>query len=185
MGQGRPPRTKEAYQEPSLTGAFGVGSGQQGPENPSTDDNLILIKPSYSGRMAAAQSDRRNAPRNDDPELRGRRSEPRAYILLPASFEALSGSASVDLLDVSRTGARLEGADLPATGKDIILRCGAIDTLGTVAWNIGGRCGVHFDEPISGQDLIALRTIAVAAERSGMTPEELQATEDWANGLAR
>jgi len=135
--------------------------------------------------MAAAKSDRRNAPRNDDPELRGRRGEPRAYILLPASVEALSGLNSVSLLDVSRTGARLEAADLPAVGKDIILRCGAIDTLGTVVWNTCGRCGVHFDEPISGQDLLALRAVAVAAERSGMTPEELQARADWANGLAR
>jgi len=135
--------------------------------------------------MAAAQSDRRNAPRNDDPELRGRRGEPRAYILLPASVEALCGCNGVSLLDVSRTGARLEGADLPEVGKDIILRCGVIDTFGTVVWAISGRCGVHFDEPLGGRDLVALRAVATATERSGMTPEELQATADWANGLAR
>lgn len=135
--------------------------------------------------MAAAQSDRRNAPRIDDPELRGRRAERRACIQLPASVEALSGRNSVSLLDVSRTGARLEGADLPAIGKDIILRCGAIDTLGTVVWATCGRCGVHFDEPISRQDLIALRNVEAEAERSGITADELQATEDWANGLAR
>lgn len=135
--------------------------------------------------MAAAHSDRRNAPRNDDPELRGRRGEPRAYILLPASVEALNGRNEVSLLDVSRNGARLEGSDLPEAGKDLILRCGVIDTLGTVVWTCSGRCGVQFDEPISVPDLIALRSVAVAAERSGMTPEELQARADWANGLAR
>ena len=135
--------------------------------------------------MAAVRPDRRKAPRNDDPELRGRRTEPRAYILWPASVEALSGRNGVSLLDVSRTGARLEGAALPEVGKDIILRCEAIDTLGTVVWAICGRCGVQFDEPIGGQDLVALREIAVAAERSGITPEERQATEDWLNGLAR
>ena len=135
--------------------------------------------------MATAHPDRRNAPRNNDPELRGRRAEPRAYIQLPASVEALDGRNSVSLLDVSRTGARLEAADLPAVGKDVVLRCGAIDTFGTVVWNISGRCGVHFDEPIGGQDLMALRAVAVAAEHSGMTPDELQATADWANGLAR
>jgi hypothetical protein len=156
-----------------------------GPGTRSNNHNLFLIKLSYSVEMAAAPSDRRNAPRDDDPELRGRRGEPRAYLLLPASVEALNGCASVELLDVSRAGARLEGADLPAPGKDIVLRCGAIDSLGTVAWNIGGRCGVHFDEPISVQDLITLRNVAVAAERSGITPEELQAAADWANGLAR
>ena len=90
--------------------------------------------------MAAAQPDRRKAPRNDDPQLRGRRVEPRAYMLWPASVEGLYGRNSVSLLDVSRTGARLEGADLPEIGKDIILRCEAIDTLGTVVWAVGGRC---------------------------------------------
>ena len=135
--------------------------------------------------MAAAQPDRRNAPRIDDPELRGRRAEPRAYLIWPASVEALNGRNSVNLLDVSRTGARLEGTDLPEVGKDIILKCEAIDTFGTVAWNIGGRCGVEFDEPLSRQELITLRNVAVAAERAGMTPEEMQATADWVNGLAR
>lgn len=135
--------------------------------------------------MASARADRRNAPRKDDPELRGRRAEPRADIQVPASVEAIGGSNSVSLLDVSRTGARLEAAHLPAAGKDVVLRCGAIDTFGTVVWNVSGRCGVHFDEPIGGQELMALRAVAVAVERSGMTAEELQATADWANGLAR
>ena len=135
--------------------------------------------------MAAACPDRRSAPRNDDPELRGRRAEPRAYIHLLASVEGLDGRNSVSLLDVSRTGARLEAAQLPAVGKDVVLRCGSIDTFGTVVWNTSGRCGVHFDEPIGGKELMALRGIAVATERSGMTPEELQATAEWANGLAR
>lgn len=135
--------------------------------------------------MDVVQSDRRNAPRTDDPELRGRRSERRAYILLSASVESLSGRKRISLLDVSRTGARLEGTDLPAVGKDIIIRCGEIDTLGTVVWATSGRCGMQFDEPIGQQDLLALRDIAVAAARSGITPDELQATADWANGLAR
>jgi len=135
--------------------------------------------------MAAAQPERRTAPRIDDPELRGRRDEPRAYLLLPASVEALSGRNSVNLLDVSRTGARIEGAALPEAGKDVVLRCGEIDTLGTVAWNRGGQCGVHFDEPISRTNLIALRSAAMAVERSGMTPEEMQARADWSNGVAR
>ena len=135
--------------------------------------------------MAAGQPERRNAPRNDDPELRGRRDEPRARLLLAASVEALSGHHHVNLLDVSRTGARLEGGELPAVGKDVVLQCGEIDTFGTVVWHSGEQCGLHFDEPISGPELIALRNAAMAAERSGMTPEELQARADWANGVAR
>ena len=135
--------------------------------------------------MAAVRLDRRKAPRPDDSELRGRRAEPRAHIVFPATVEALDGRQQISLIEVSRAGARLEGADLPVVGKNVILRCGAIDTLGTVIWAIDGRCGVQFDEPISTQELIAMRHLAVAAERSHMTPEELQATADWMNGLAR
>jgi hypothetical protein len=135
--------------------------------------------------MAGGQPERRNRPRVDDPELRGRRDEPRAYLLLLASVEALSGRNRVNLLDVSRSGARMAGDDLPAVGQDVVLRCGKVDTLGTVVWNGDGQCGIHFDEPISSPELIALRNTAMAVERSGLTPEELQARADWANGVAR
>lgn len=135
--------------------------------------------------MATVQPDRRKAPRQDDPEQRGRRNNPRAHIELPATVDALSGHRRISLLDISQTGARLEGADLPGTGKDVILRCGEIDTFGTVIWSVAGRCGLLFDEPISAKELIALRHVAVAAEQSGITPEELQAAADWVNGLAR
>ena len=135
--------------------------------------------------MAAGQPERRSTARADDPELRGRRDEPRAYLLLAASVEGISGRNSVNLLDVSRTGARLTGDALPAVGKDVVLQCGAVDTFGTVIWNDDGQCGLHFDEPISGPELVALRNAAMAVERSGLTPEELQARADWANGVAR
>jgi hypothetical protein len=135
--------------------------------------------------MAAAPSERRSAPRQDDPERRGRRSDPRAYILFGASVEALNGKTPIVLLDVSRSGARLEGAGLPEVGKDIILQCGAIDTFGTIVWAAGKRRGMHFDEPLSTQELVALRDVAVAAEQAGMTPDEERAAADWMNGLAR
>jgi hypothetical protein len=135
--------------------------------------------------MTAAQPERRKEPRPDDPEYRGRRHSPRAHIVLPATLDALSGRKQTNLLDISREGARLEGGDLPATGKDIILRCGAVDTFGTVVWAVAGRCGVLFDEPIGLAELVALRQVAVAAELSGITEEERQARADWMNGLSR
>ena len=135
--------------------------------------------------MKPVAQERRNGPRDDDPELRGRRSEPRAYVVVPASAEALTGRRQVKILDVSRAGARLEGTDLPGVRKDIILKCGGMDTFGTIAWSTGGRCGIQFDEPISGGDLLALRKLSADIEKSDMTPEERQAAADWANGLAR
>lgn len=133
----------------------------------------------------ANEIERRRAPRNDDPELRGRRAEPRAYLVLPASTEALSGNRHVALLDVSRTGARLEGSGLPDVGKDVVLKCGGIEAFGSVAWAASGRCGVHFEEPIGGRDLVALRALAAEAGESEMTYDEREAAADWTNGLAR
>ena len=135
--------------------------------------------------MASPQQDRRKATRADDPERRGRRDSPRAHIVLPATLDALSGRQHTSLLDVSQSGACLEGKDLPAVGKDVILKCGQVDTFGTVIWATDGRCGVWFDEPISAKELMALRQVAEATEQSGTTWEEAQATADWMNGLAR
>ena len=135
--------------------------------------------------MAGVQPDRRKASRPDDPEHRGRRLEPRAYIILPATLDALGGLQHIGLRDISRGGACLAGDALPAAGKDVILRCGAIDAFGTIVWAVAGHCGLVFDEPISPAELVALRQVAVSAELTGMTHEERQAAADWMNGLAR
>jgi|SRR6185312_249096 len=135
--------------------------------------------------MAGVQSDRRNAPRREDPQLRGRRAQPRASILLGGSLEAINGRARVDLLEVSLAGARIKGRNLPGVGKNVILTCGRIDAFGTIVWASSNRRGIAFDEPISTTELLGLRDASVSAERSGTTPEERQAMADWASGLAR
>ena len=89
------------------------------------------------------------------------------------------------MLDVSRTGARLEGDKLPEVGKDMILRCGGIDVFGTIAWAASGRCGLQFDEPIAVQQLQMLRRLYASVEASPLTPEERQAAADWQSGFAR
>ena len=135
--------------------------------------------------MGTFKPDRRNAPRRDDPQLRGRRAQPRAPILLSGSVDALSGRKRVSLLEVSLEGGRLEGADLPPVGRDVVLKCGPVDAFGTVIWATSNRLGVQFDRPISARELIALRDASVSVEQAGITPDELQAMADWANGLAR
>lgn len=135
--------------------------------------------------MRPGPVDRRKAARGDDPELRGRRAEPRAYLLLPASTEALSGHRQVTLLDVSRTGARLEGRNLPEVGKEVILKCGGIEAFGRVAWAVTERCGLQFEEQLGGRDLVALRALATQTDEAKMTYAERQAAADWSSGLAR
>lgn len=135
--------------------------------------------------MAAFPSERRKGPRSDDPELRGRRSEPRAPVLLGGTTEVLSGHQRVTLLEVSQNGARIRGVVIPEVGKEVVLRCGGFDTFGTVTWADYRECGIQFDEPISLRDLVTLRDQSAAMQRSGRTPDDHQAAEDWANGLGR
>lgn len=135
--------------------------------------------------MATVQSDRRNAPRRSDPQLRGRRAQPRAPILLSGSVDAISGRKQVKLLEVSLEGARLEGPDLPPMGREVILQSGPVDAFGTVIWATSNRRGVRFDQPIGTSELLELRDASVSAEEAGMTPDEMQAIADWSNGLAR
>jgi hypothetical protein len=135
--------------------------------------------------MDAVQPDRRKLRRDTDAQPGGRRGEPRAQIRLAVAVETLDGKKQARLLEVSMSGARLEGPGLPAAGKDVVLLGGAAEAFGTIVWTAGERCGMHFDEPIGASELIALRRVAVAIEESGITPEELQAAADWESGLAR
>lgn len=135
--------------------------------------------------MTAPKPERRKRARRNDPLRRGRRGDPRADIVLPASIDALSGRRRINLLDISSLGACLEGANLPTIGREVILKCGSIDAFGTVAWVQGARCGVRFDQPINAGTLMALRRVASATREQGQTAEELHAIADWMNGLAR
>lgn len=135
--------------------------------------------------MTSAKSDRRKFAREDDQERRGRRTEPRAYVLLPASAQGHSGRRFVRLVEVSRSGAQLEGSDLPSEGRDIVLRCTGVDTFGKIMWTEDGSCGVQFDEPISVRELMQLRQLSVAIEQSKMTPEEVDAAVAWVSGVVR
>jgi hypothetical protein len=135
--------------------------------------------------MVAVPPERRRSARADDPELRGRRSEPRALIGLRTSTETLHGRGDATLLNLSCAGAQLGGQGLPGLGKDVLLTCGTIEIFGTVAWAADGHCGVTFDEPISSQVLSDLRRTAAMVTQSRTTQEEMEAAADWLNGLAR
>ena len=135
--------------------------------------------------MDAVQPDRRKGARDANPDCSGRRAELRAPIRLPVAIETLDGKKRISLLEASLNGARLEGAGLPAVGRDVMLQCRDIEAFGTIVWAAGERRGLHFDEPISIAELVALRRAAVATDEAGMTPEEIEAAADWESGLAR
>ena len=135
--------------------------------------------------MAGGPSERRRSPRSEDPELRGRRIEPRAQIGLRTSTETLSSRGKATILDLSCAGAQLEGQALPAVGKDVLLTCQSVEIFGTVLWSQDSRCGILFDEPLSRQVLSELRRTACQTSRSHVDEDEIQAAADWVYGLAR
>ena len=135
--------------------------------------------------MRQVRPERRRSPRREDPDLQGRRSEQRAVIGLRASTDTLAGRGSATLVDLSSAGAQLEGHNLPAAGKDVVLTCCAIEIFGTVMWKAGARCGILFEEKVGRPVLTALRDAAWKAANSRFTDEEIQAAADWVQGLAR
>lgn len=61
--------------------------------------------------------------------------------------------------NVSRTGCRLQLSEPPRAGTTVLIRVERIETLGTVAWVKGDRCGILFEEHIEVRALERLRWI--------------------------
>ena len=82
-----------------------------------------------------------------------RRRYPREGVMLAGSAMAVTRSRSVMVTDLSETGARMGGRDLPAPGNDMLLVVGSQDRMGTVVWRTVEECGVSLDEPLDGADI--------------------------------
>ena len=113
------------------------------------------------------------------------RSAERASVALPAYLETVGARKQVALIDVSRTGARLEGEVPHTKGTVVALRAGPIDAMATIAWSDRGACGVTFDEPISDAEVHFLAGESRAAATAGFSLDQTQAANDWQNGLVR
>ena len=75
----------------------------------------------------------------------GRRSAARSAGPLIAVFTTLKHSHSAELADVSSTGARLRGPQLPDMGEELLLSIDVVRAFGSVIWSEAGECGVSFD----------------------------------------
>lgn len=111
----------------------------------------------------------------------GRRSSAREAVPLVAVFTTVTRSHRAVLVDISRTGARLSGDDLPELHEDLLLSVDRLRAFGTVAWSEGREFGIVFTEPLEDHDVQSLRRKAAI----GLTPELKAALDDWTLGLAR
>jgi hypothetical protein len=115
----------------------------------------------------------------------GLRRAVRGDILIRAAMMTLTETVGVDLLDLSTSGAKLRGRDLPAPGQEVVVLLGRLEAFGWVIWRDEDQCGVHFDVPLSEN----ARSI-VESERgpnffATTSGEDILAASDWHNGLAR
>lgn len=93
-------------------------------------------------------------------QARGRRSVPRAEAPLIAVLATGAAHHSAELIDLSRTGARLKGATFPEEGADFTFHAGKVRATGEVIWVEGNQCGVAFDTPIAAAEVNRIRVLA-------------------------
>ena len=115
----------------------------------------------------------------------GRRSAARANTPLTASVITVGDTHRTALVDISATGARLRGSNLPKKGSELFIKVGSIEPFAKVVWSKRSECGVEFGTPISERELERVRREAKLASSVGLTPEQRQAQDDWMLGLAR
>lgn len=113
----------------------------------------------------------------------GRRSAVRRTAPLIAILSTLTENHTAVLIDVSETGVRVRGDDLPLEGDELIITIEGVRSFGTVSWTMDGECGIAFDAPLPARDVAVL--CQKAATGRGISPEARAAFEDWTLGLAR
>ena len=81
------------------------------------------------------------------------RSVPRARAARPASLAASDKRYLLTLVDVSRTGARLSGADIPQEGDELIFRAMDVEGFAKVVWTSADECAIDFATAISAAEV--------------------------------
>jgi hypothetical protein len=115
----------------------------------------------------------------------GSRRATRQDMLIPTAMMTMTDSRSVDLLDLSKSGARIRGTHLPSPGQEVILLIARLEAFATVIWRDEDECGVHFDIALSDRALATVESERGQSTPSGSSSDAILASADWENGLAR
>lgn len=113
----------------------------------------------------------------------GRRNAPREAAPLLAVYTTVAGSHEVVLVDVSSSGARMRGPNIPELGEELFVSFENIRAFGTVARSEEHEFAIAFDEPLTGEDLNILRE--KVRRGTGFSPEEQAAIDGWVLGIDR
>ncbi len=79
----------------------------------------------------------------------GRRRVLREDVVLAGTAQSLRSSRPVVVVDVSATGAKLQGRDFASLDPDVLISLGGLDLFAQIAWTTRTECGVSFEEPLS------------------------------------
>jgi hypothetical protein len=115
----------------------------------------------------------------------GRRAANRCPAYKPTGIMTVDRSQVGYLLDVSATGAKLDGGRDLTVGQDIWLRTAGIDLLAQVVWTGPGVCGVTFDTPLSDETVYQLTRVPQGALFARLSLEEKLGAADYMNGFIR
>ena len=102
-------------------------------------------------------------PRDQDPYA-DRRAAPRVPVALPASLHFGGERHSVQLLDVSPGGAKLNCQASVPVGTAVTLDCGSLACAAVVRWQNAGLMGVMFDSELDSRVVSALTERSRALE---------------------
>jgi len=77
------------------------------------------------------------------------RRDERTHLFLVATLATADASMAVRVRNLSATGALVEAPGLPPAGSQVVLRRGALEARGKVAWAGAGRAGLSLAAPVA------------------------------------
>lgn len=115
----------------------------------------------------------------------GRRSAKRQSVAMDAAASSLSCTHPVIVVEISTSGAKLQGSELPEQGAEVVVKASEFEAFADVMWRDGDHCGVRFDPPLSSLVVSSLRERSEPALLRGLTPQEQLAMTAWRDGTTR
>ena len=116
----------------------------------------------------------------------------RSNVLMAATVEFDGATVEAKLRNLSKEGALVEGAVLPAIGQEVKFRKGELLAWGTIAWRAGNRAGIAFAQPLDPESVlhhVPTPRPRIASEHrrprlrgQELTPGERKIAEDWIFG---
>lgn len=93
--------------------------------------------------------------RIDGPQ--GRRKASRKPTMLCVGARTMAGSYSILVTDVSVTGAKLRGRNLPPVGSELLLTVGTAQHLARIAWSENDTRGILFSNALDDSEIEYLK----------------------------